>query len=102
ATRTSSSPSASARSAARPKKAMAASPSPPAQASSALASSDDADVASLTIVERLRPDQVRLFRVPALERLVPVAGAVDGQLGDPAVDDDAVDQLSAVPLLALG
>src|SRR4051794_9708880 len=50
----------------------------------------------------LWPQQAHLLRVPALDGLVPVAGAVDRQLADPVALDDAVDQLPAVPLLALG
>src|SRR4051794_29930045 len=80
---------------------MAASPSPPAQATSARASSDAAETVSLAIDVRLCPDQPHLLGVPLLDGCVPVAGAVDGQLADPAVGDPAVDQLTAVPLLAL-
>src|SRR3954447_7605701 len=81
---------------------MAPSPSPPAQATSARASSDAAETVSLAIDVRLCPDQPHLLGVPLLDGCVPVAGAVDRQLADPAVGDPAVDQLTAVPLLALG
>ncbi len=52
--------------------------------------------------ETVGPQQPHLLGVPPLELLVPVAGAVDRQLADPPVGDEAVDQLAAVPLLPVG
>src|SRR3954452_10841180 len=101
-TRVSRSPSASARSAARPKKAIAAAPSPSDQAASARFSRVDVESASAATLDRLGPDEVHRLGVPTLQRLVPVAAAVDVQLRDPVLGDQAVQLLPAVPLLALG
>src|SRR5262245_51480042 len=82
---------------------MADSPSPPAQAVSARASSDDVGVGSLPIAAKGRSgtEELHLVGVPRLSRLVPVARAGDRELADPAVGDDAVDQLARIPSLPL-
>src|ERR1700754_852677 len=83
---------------------MAVSPSPLAQASSARASSEAADVGWSAIGSRLRsgPQQPHLGGVATLGVRLPVTGARDGQLADPPVGHDAVDHLPAVPPLTLG
>src|SRR4029453_10159768 len=51
--------------------------------------------------DRSRAQHRRFGRVAGPQFLVPVAGAVDGQLGDPAVADGTEDDLAAGNLLAV-